>query len=52
MCLIFIHLVFLVGYLTCWNLSEFWKVNAELASLENEDADMLTSQERLLEVRK
>ena len=41
-----------MGYLTCWDLKDFWKVNVDMASLEIEETEALPNIERQLEVYK
>eukprot|EP00794_Sanderia_malayensis_P020031 gene20031-21995_t len=38
-----------MGYLTCWNLAEFWKVKTEMSSSENDIGQALSNKEKELE---
>ena len=41
-----------MGYLSCWNLSEFWKITTDAVKVGDADRDVLPNHERQLEVIK
>ena len=43
-------LLFIVGYLTCWDLTDFWRINVAVTTVETEETSTPPNIERQLEV--